>query len=138
MTCCILQASHQPACCEALLACAAKWQGFFAVVQVLCVIAVVVLAGQENKDAGLGLTDKQAAKLYSLQKQVADVRGSHDTFAEVFAAYAVQMDDFRLATHQPNPQVTCPCTLSVDICMPMLRCQHYVKHSPLLWYEDTG
>lgn len=65
----------------------------------------VLYAGQENKDAGLALTDKQTAKLYSLQRQAAGVRSSHDTFSEAFAAYAVQMDDFRLSPHQPSPQV---------------------------------
>ena len=70
--------------------------------------------GQENKDAGLALTDKQAAKLYSLHK-LAGVRSSHDAFTEVFAAYAVQMDDFRLAAHQPSPQVTHAVNHNVEI-----------------------
>ena len=65
----------------------------------------MLCAGQENKEAGLALTDKQTAKLYSLQRQAAGVRSSHDTFSEAFAAYAVQMDDFRLSPHQPSPQV---------------------------------
>ena len=69
-------------------------------------------AGQENKDNGITSADhlgskQQAAaeQQYDLHRKTAAVVASHDAFAEAFAGYAVQMDDYRMTGRPVAPQV---------------------------------